>query len=131
MLVHSSSKLHLKLVTLRIIEFALEDPSGFDRIRYSSVVQGEIRWQLREKFFQYAVPPFRFNVKRPHDLPFSIRYVKDLPMRGRVGAKNVYFNDANEGITVEQIALEYYEKEFGYEGIHDEGQSLRGFGNEF
>lgn len=76
------------------------------------------------------MPPFRFNVKRPRDLPFSIRYVKDLPMRGRVGAKNVYFNDANEGITVEQIALEYYEKEFGYEGIHDEGQSLRGFGDE-
>ena len=124
-LVQSSSKIHLKSVLLRIIEFALEDPSGFDRILFLWVVQGEVRWQLRDKFFQCAVPPFRFNVKRPRDLPFSIRYVKDLPMRGRVGAKNVYFNDANEGITVEQIALEYYEKEFGYEGIHDEGQSLR------
>ena len=69
-------------------------------------------------------------MKRPHDLPFAIRYVKDLPIRGRIGSKNVYFNEENESVTVEQIALDYYNKEFGYEGIHDEGQSLRGISNE-
>ena len=53
-----------------------------------------------------------------------IRYINDLPMRGKVGAKSVYFSVTNEAITVEEIVLSYYKEEFHYEGYHDEGHSL-------
>ena len=58
-------------------------------------------------------------------LPYPIRYINDRPLQGRPGIKNAYFNEENEVITVEQVAMEYYQKEFHYQGMHDEGRSLR------
>ena len=63
-------------------------------------------------------------MKRPAVIPYIIRYINDLPMGGKVGAKNVYFSVTNEAITVEEMVLSYYKEEFHYEGCHDEGRSL-------
>lgn len=89
-------------------------------------MEGEHRHSLHQRFLQLAVPPYRFTVAKQRPLPYVIRYLNDTPLKGKVGVKNQYFNEANEVVTVEAVAAEYYRTTFGYTVKHEEGRSLRG-----
>lgn len=65
------------------------------------------------------------TVPNPSFLPYQIRYINDSPLRGKPGHKNKYFNEENQVVSVEQIALEYYQSSLHYDGVHDEGKTLR------
>ena len=99
---------------LELTELSLKDCS----------VIGTFRIQLIERYHKFAVPPYCFHAQKFSFLPYTIRYIQDVCLPGRIGSKNVYFNENNDQITVEQTALEYYKKHFGYRGIHDEGKSI-------
>ena len=89
-------------------------------------MEGEHRYNLNQRFLQLAVPPYRFAIVKQRLLPYMIRYLNDTPLKGKVGMKNKYFNEANEVVTVEAVAAEYYHTTFGYTVKYEEGRSLRG-----
>lgn len=110
---------------LTLIEAALKDPLGRHTPSLLRLVIGEHRIHLLQKYNKLAVPPFRFSVTKWRPLPYLIRFVNDTPLKGKPGEKNKYFNEANEVVTVEEVAGECYHTLFGYTARHEEGQSLR------
>ena len=110
---------------LTLIETALKDPLGRHTPSLLLLVIGEHRIHFLQKYNKLAVPPFRFSVAKWRPLPYLIRFVNDTPLKGKPGEKNKYFNEANEVVTVEEVAGECYHTLFGYTARHEEGQSLR------
>lgn len=86
---------------------------------------GSYRIWIHKKYLTLAVQPYRFNPIPLTFLPYSIRYLNDSPLLGRSGFKNIYFNEENDSLSVEQLALDYYQQTLHYRGYHDEGRTIR------
>ena len=125
MCVIAGARLLNQSTLLTLIEAALKDPLGRHTPSLLCLVIGEHRIHLLQKYNKLAVPPFRFSVTKWRPLPYLIRFVNDTPLKGKPGEKNKYFNEANEVVTVEEVAGECYHTLFGYTARHEEGQSLR------
>ena len=88
------------------------------------IVIGGFRVWIHRKYLSIAVPPYCFNPIKLTFTPYQIRYINDTPLKGRPGYKNMYFNDNNEVITVEEVAIDYYNHALSYKALHDEGRTM-------